>query len=179
MMAEVMPDVAKGNVTMDETCENTRVVNELNIPVLCMGCKDMIVAVSGDGILVSDKESSGYMKPFVEKIGTDVHFAEKSWGTYTVIDEQPGSMTVKISLRKGNMMKYHSHELRDEAWNIISGEGRAIIDGEECAVYVGDVLKIAAGSKHTLIAAKDMSIIEVQVGTEISKSDKRVYPLDS
>jgi mannose-1-phosphate guanylyltransferase len=178
MMAEVMADAAKGNVTMDETCENTQVVNELNIPVLCMGCKDMVVAVSGDGILVSDKERSGYMKPFVEKISTDVHFAEKSWGTYTVIDAQPGSMTVKISLQKGNMMKYHSHELRDEAWNIISGEGRTIVDGMEQAVYAGDVVTMAAGCRHTLIADTDMSVIEVQVGSEISKKDKRIYPLD-
>ena len=26
-----------------------------------MGCKDMIVAASGDGILIADKERSGYM----------------------------------------------------------------------------------------------------------------------
>lgn len=68
MMAEVMADKTKGQVVMDETCENTNVVNELNIPILCMGCKDMIIVASGDGILISDKEQSGYMKPYVEKI---------------------------------------------------------------------------------------------------------------
>ena len=52
MMAEVMADKTKGKVILDETCENTNVVNELNIPILCMGCKDMIVAASGDGILM-------------------------------------------------------------------------------------------------------------------------------
>lgn len=178
MMAEVMSDVTKGNVTMDEACENTQVVNELDIPVLCMGCKDMVIAVSGDGILVSDKERSGYMKPYVEKIGTDVHYAEKSWGTYTVIDMQPGSMTVKIILQSGGRMKYHSHELRDESWNVISGSGRAIIDGMEQIVRAGDVVTMAAGCKHTLIADTDMSIIEVQIGAEISKEDKTVYPLE-
>lgn len=79
MMAEVMADNIKGKVTMDEVCENTQVVNELEIPILCMGCKDMVIAASVDGILVSDKERNGYMKPFVEKIGGDVHYAEKSW----------------------------------------------------------------------------------------------------
>lgn len=67
MMAEVMADKTKGKAILDETCENTNVVNELNIPILCMGCKDMIIAASGDGILISDKERSGYMKPYVEK----------------------------------------------------------------------------------------------------------------
>ena len=65
MMAEVMADKSKGRVVLDEECENTNVVNELNIPILCMGCKDLIVAASGDGILISDKERSGYMKPYV------------------------------------------------------------------------------------------------------------------
>lgn len=178
MMAEVMSDTTKGNVTMDEACENTQVVNELDIPVLCMGCKDMVIAVSGDGILVSDKERSGYMKPYVEKIGTDVYYAEKSWGTYKVIDMQPGSMTVKITLRSGGRMKYHSHELRDESWNVISGSGRTIIDGMERIVCAGDVVAMAAGCKHTLIADTDMSIIEVQIGSEVNKEDKMVYPLE-
>ncbi|HBK5686274.1 TPA: mannose-1-phosphate guanylyltransferase, partial [Enterococcus faecium] len=97
MMAEVMADNIKGKAVMDDTCVNTQIVNELNIPILAMGCKDMVIAASGDGILISDKERSGYMKPYVEKISTEVMFAEKSWGTYTVMDVQEGSMTVKVS----------------------------------------------------------------------------------
>ncbi|WP_316381735.1 sugar phosphate nucleotidyltransferase, partial [Enterococcus faecium] len=70
MMAEVMADNIKGKAVMDDTCVNTQIVNELNIPILAMGCKDMVIAASGDGILISDKERSGYMKPYVEKIST-------------------------------------------------------------------------------------------------------------
>ena len=55
MMAEVMADKTKGDVILDDTCKDTNVVNELNIPILCMGCEDMVVAASGDGILVSKK----------------------------------------------------------------------------------------------------------------------------
>lgn len=86
MMAEVMSENTKGKAVLDETCVNTHVFNELDIPVLCTGCKDLVVAASCDGILVSDKERSGAMKPYVEAINEEVRFAEKSWGTYTVID---------------------------------------------------------------------------------------------
>lgn len=178
MMAEVMADVTKGNVTIDDTCSNTNVVNELDIPILCMGCKDMVIAASCDGILVADKERSGYMKPYVEKISEGVRFAEKSWGTYTVIDDQPKSMTVKVSLHTGNMMKYHSHERRDEVWTVIEGTGRTIVDGMEQVVRPGDVVTIAAGCKHTLIADTDMNVIEVQIGEEISQADKTVFSMD-
>lgn len=174
-MTEVMDGSAKGNVILDDKCRNTHVVNELGIPVLCMGCENMVIAASGDGILVSDKERSGSIKPYVEKIDNDVMFAEKSWGTYTVIDVQKGSMTVKIDLEKGSAMKYHCHELRSEVWTVVSGCGRVIIDDIEKSVSAGDVIEIPRGVKHTVSADTDMCIIEVQIGESISGKDKKVF----
>lgn len=178
MMAEVMADKTKGKAILDETCENTNVVNELNIPILCMGCKDMIVAASGDGILISDKERSGYMKPYVEKIETEAMYAEKSWGTYTVIDVQPGSMTVKISMKAGENMSYHMHNYREEVWTVVSGKGKATVDGMEQVLRTGDVITIAAGCKHTVEAITALDMIEVQLGDEISVADKIKFPME-
>lgn len=177
MMAEVMADQTKGKVVLDEECENTNVVNELNIPILCMGCKDMIVAASGDGILISDKERSGYMKPYVEKIETEAMYVEKSWGTYTVIDVQPGSMTVKVSMKAGEHMTYHMHNYREEVWTVVSGEGKSIVDGMEQMLRAGDVITIAAGCKHTVEAITALDIVEVQIGDEISVTDKIKFDL--
>lgn len=172
MMSEVMADQTKGRAILDETCVNTNVVNELNIPILCMGCKDMIVAASGDGILVSDKERSGFMKPYVERIETEAMYAEKSWGSYTVIDVQPGSMTVKLSMKAGEHMSYHFHNHREEVWTVVSGKGKATVDGMEQVLRTGDVITIAAGCKHTVEALTALDIVEVQLGEEISVSDK-------
>jgi mannose-1-phosphate guanylyltransferase len=142
-----------------------------------MGCKDMIIAASGDGILISDKERSGYMKPYVESIETDVKFAEKSWGNYTVIDVQKGSMTVKISMKAGEHMSYHMHNNREEVWTVVSGKGKAIVDRMEQILCAGDVITIAAGCKHTVEAITSLDMIEVQIGEEISASDKIKVPL--
>lgn len=178
MMAEVMADAHKGKVMLDELCENTQVVNELDIPIICMGCKNMIVAVSEDGILISDKQRSDFVKPYVEKLETDPMYVEKSWGTYTVMAVQPGSMTVKVSMQAGESMSYHSHDYRQEVWTVISGTGRAYIDGAEQTLSCGDVLTISKGSKHMITADTDMDIIEVQLGETISSEDKRKYLLD-
>lgn len=178
MMAEVMADATKGKVILDETCENTNVVNELNIPILCMGCRDLIVAASGDGILISDKERSAYMKPYVEKIETEAMYAEKSWGTYTVIDVQPGSMTVKVSMKAGEHMSYHMHNYREEVWTVVSGKGKAVVDGMEQILRTGDVITIAAGCKHMVEAITALDIVEVQLGDEISVSDKIKFDLE-
>ena len=142
-----------------------------------MGCKNMVIAASGDGILVADKERSGYMKPYVEMVSSDAMFVEKSWGTYTVIDVQPGSMTVKISMLPGQQMSYHSHDYRDEVWTVVSGRGKAVVDGMEQIVRAGDVLTIAAGCRHTILAETNLDMIEVQMGESISVEDKKKYEM--
>lgn len=175
MMSEVMADQTKGNVTLDETCVNVHVVNELDIPILVMGCEDMVVAASCDGILVSDKERSGAMKPYVEQIAESVRYVEKSWGIYNVIDVQPGSMTIKNTMHAGTTMSYHSHERKDEVWTVVSGTGKSIVDGIEQIVRPGDVITIAAGCKHMIIAETDLCLIEVQIGDELTSKDKTIF----
>lgn len=76
-VSEVMSDAVKGNVLLDNTCENTQVINELDIPLLGMGCKNMVIVVTQDGILVANKESSGHIKSYVEKINTTSRRVEK------------------------------------------------------------------------------------------------------
>lgn len=172
MMAEVMADKTKGDVILDDTCKDTNVVNELNIPIICMGCEDMVVAASEDGILVSTKERSGYMKPYVEKIDNPSMFAEKSWGTFTVIDNQENSKTIKIEMKPNAEMSYHSHSYRSEIWNIVSGTGKVCINGESKIIKAGDVVQIPIDARHSIKANEKMEIIEIQLGDTIESGDK-------
>ena len=167
-----------GNATLNETCENVHVINELDVPILCMGLKDTVVSASPEGILVSNKEQSSYIKPFVDKMEQPVMFAEKSWGSFRVLDVEEESLTIKVTLNPGHRMNYHRHERRDETWTIISGKGRAIIDGTERFVQAGDVITMPAGCRHTIIADTELKIMEVQLGREISVHDKQKYELE-
>lgn len=176
-LTEAMEESVVGEAQLNDTCENVHVINELNVPVLCMGLKNMVVSASPEGILVSDKEQSSYIKPFVDKLDGQVMFAEKSWGSFRVLDVEKGSMTIKVTLNPGNKMNYHSHERRDEIWNIISGEGVVIVDGMEQLVSQGDVITMEAGCRHTIIATTELKLIEVQIGEEISVYDKHKYQL--
>lgn len=177
-LTEAMEDNCIGKVTLNDSCDNVHVINELDIPILCMGLKDVVVASSPDGILVSDKEQSSYIKPYVDVFDQEIMFAEKSWGSYQVIDVEDESMTIKVTLNPGNRMNYHSHRLRDEVWTIISGKGRTIVDGMEQPVEPGDVVTMQAGVRHTIIADTELQIIEVQLGKEIHADDKQKFPLD-
>lgn len=177
-LTEAMDEKVFGKGILNDTCENTHIINELNVPVLCMGLKDTIVAASSEGILVTNKEQSSYIKPYVEKITGQVMFADKSWGSYKVIDIQEESMTVLVTLKSGHRMHYHSHDYRDEIWTVISGNGKTIVDGMEQIVKPGDVITIEAGCRHTIIAETELKVVEVQIGKEISVNDKHKFILE-
>ncbi len=176
-LTEAMEEPSIGEVMLNESCENVHVVNELDVPVLCMGLKNMVVSASAEGILVSDKEQSSYIKPFVDKISQQIMFAEKSWGSFRVLDVEEESMTIKVILNPGHKMNYHSHEHRNEIWNVIAGNGKAILDGREQTVKPGDVLYMPAGCRHTIIADTELKVIESQLGRDITVQDKIKYPL--
>lgn len=177
-LTEAMDNNSVGEALFNETCENVHVVNELDVPIICMGLKDVVVSASPEGILVSDKEQSSYIKPLVNTLEQRIMFAEKSWGSFRVLDMEEDSVTIKVTLHPGHRMNYHSHERRDEVWTVISGEGRTIVDGMEQRVKAGDVVTMAAGCRHTIIADTELQVIEVQLGKEISVHDKRKYELE-
>lgn len=177
-LTEAMADASIGKAILNENCDNVHVLNELDVPVLCMGLKDVVVSASAEGILVSDKEESSRIKPYVDAIDQQIMFAEKSWGSFRVLDVEEESLTIKVTLQPGHGMNYHSHNRRDEVWTVISGTGRTIVDGVERPVRAGDVIKMQAGSRHTIFAETELKVIEVQLGKEISVQDKQKYPLE-
>lgn len=177
-LTEAMDENCVGPSILNDTCENVHVINELDMPILCMGLKDVVVSASPEGILVSDKEQSSYIKPFVDAIDQQIMFAEKSWGSFRVLDVEEESLTIKVTLNPGHRMNYHSHERRDEMWTIISGRGRTIVDGMEQPVQAGDVITMQAGCRHTVIADTELKIMEVQLGKDISVHDKQKHELE-
>lgn len=177
-LTEAMEENSVGDAIMNETCENVHVINELNVPVLAMGLHDVVISASPEGILVSDKEQSSYIKPFVDRLDQQVMFAEKSWGSFRVMDVEEESLTIKVTLKAGHRMNYHSHRNRDEVWVVTSGAGRTIVDGMEQEVKEGDVITMQAGCRHTIIAESELKLVEVQLGREISVHDKQKYELE-
>lgn len=177
-LTEAMVDAVVGNGVLNETCSGVSIVNEMDIPVLAMGLHDVVISASPEGVLVSDKEQSSYIKPFVDTFEQQIMFAEKSWGSFKVIDVETESLTIKVTLNAGHRMNYHSHKNRDEVWVVISGQGKAIVDGREKTICVGDVITMQAGCRHTVIAETELKLIEVQLGEDINVFDKQKFELE-
>ena len=176
-LTEAMGEAVVGKGILADTCSGVHIVNETDIPVLAMGLKDVVISASADGILVCDKQQSSYIKPYVDGIEQQVMVADKSWGSYRVMNVESGSMTIKVTLKPGHSMNYHSHQERDEVWVVISGVGETIVDGERRDVVPGDVILLKANQRHTVRAITELKLIEVQLGRDITVSDKQKYPM--
>ena len=177
-LTESIPEKVMGKGIMNDECENVHIINELNVPILAMGLSDVVITASPEGILVSDKHQSSYIKPYVDQIEGQVMFAEKSWGSFRVLNVEAESMTILVTLNPGHSMNYHSHELRDEVWVVVEGKGTTVVDGMRQNISVGDVITMQAGCRHTVIADTMLKLVEVQLGKEISVYDKRKFELE-
>ncbi len=177
-LTEEMHEQNIGHSRQVEDCVNTHVINELSIPILVMGAKDMVVAASPDGILVSDKHKSSYIKPYVQQMEARPMYEERKWGEYKVLDynqygDSMKSLTKHLTISAGKNISYQKHFQRDEIWTIVDGEGDLLVDDVIRHVKRGDVAYIRKGQKHALKASEDMDLqfIEVQIGPELIEDD--------
>lgn len=166
--------IGKGVISGDS--KNVHLINELDIPVTVLGAKNLIVAVSPDGILVSDKDASPRIKELVGEFDNRPMYEERRWGWYRVLDytkfeEGKEVLTKRIGVSAGKNLSYQLHDFRDEVWTIIKGNGEFILNDELIFVKPGDVLKIQSGDKHAIRAITDLEIIEVQTGTQLIEED--------
>lgn len=174
-LTDELPEHAFGNV-ITEACDNTYVVNELEVPVVCIGAKDLVVAASHDGILVSQRSLSENLKHLVDGIGRIPMYEERRWGEYKVIDyvEYPDgffALTKQLTIRPGCSISYRRRTNRDQTWTFINGEGEIVIEGERKSIGRGDVVSIPRGTLHTVRANTPLTLIEVQQGSNLVEDD--------
>ena len=164
-----------GNVHED-SMEDCYVINELELPVVCIGAKGLVIAASPDGILVSDRKQSENLKHLVDGIGKRPMYEERRWGEYKVIDfiEFPdgfSALTKQLTLRPGCSISYQRHNCREEIWTFINGEGEIVLEGNCKPVKRGDVINIPKGKLHALRAITPLTFIEVQQGSNLVEED--------
>lgn len=173
MLTEVMADSISGNAVA-AGCENTHVVNELSIPLIALGVRDVLIAATPDGILVSDKEASSKLKDYV--VSARPMYEQRSWGEYRVLDEKihedgKSSLVKELTIGAGKHISYQRHKLRTEIWTFTEGIGELILDGETKRVSRGDVVVIRPGTKHAIRGITQIRIIETQIGEKLTEED--------
>ncbi len=75
---------------------HTIIVNELSVPVVALGTRNLVVAANADGILVSDLSMSTQLKPIVDTFKESPRYLVHPWGTSIVIDRKSGSKGYEV-----------------------------------------------------------------------------------
>lgn len=168
-LTEEMRENSIGDVTWDDTCENSHAINVLGIPMVVMGAKNMVIAASHDGILVADKHQSSYIKDCLGQLDDVSKYEERRWGTVKTIDndedEGIASVTKRVKIVAGKETPYHKHLKHTETITVLSGMGKLIVEGVEVDLMAGSTISIAAGKAHAIKAlGTDLRCIEVCIG---------------
>ncbi len=179
-LTEEMQEESIGDVVMGEACINTHVINELSIPVVALGTQNLVIAVGQDGILVSDKHKSSYIKPYVENIDNRPMYEERRWGEYKVYDysqyaDGTKSLTKHVTINAGCAQDYHVHRYKDEVITVANGEGELVVDGCLIKLSRGDSISIRRGQKHAIRAFQDLQLISVQISEDNTENDTEVF----
>ncbi len=58
----------------------------------------------------------------------------------------------------GSVPFIHSHKNNEEIYTILSGKGKAVIDGETVELTTGDWIRISPAAKRQFFAAQDVGI---------------------
>lgn len=175
-LCEHVTEPVMGNVAISETTENTHVINELDIPAVVIGVKDAVVVATHDGILVSDKHESSYLKNYLGDNVLRPMVEKRQWGNYYVLEhseQEDGTqaITKKLLVKAGKNISYQYHEYRSEVWTVIEGSGLFVKNDRVYPAKPGSVFKINVGDKHAMRGATDLTMIEVQIGTNLIEDD--------
>jgi len=167
-LTEEMSNKRIGNGILSDDCVNTHLINETDIPVTVIGVSDVVVAVSPDGVLVTDKAASTRIKEFINYDRVPM-FEERQWGWLRILDDQTYDdgrcvSTKRVGIKKGKNLSYRLHLNREEVWTIVRGNGEFVQNGNYMRVNEGNVLHIPVKSLHSIRAVTDLEVIVVQTG---------------
>lgn len=99
---------------------------------MCIGTRNLVIAASNDGILISDKDKSENIKTYADCLQHRPMFEERRWGEYKVVDTAElsdgyKSLTKQLKIKSGKSISYQVHRHRDEVWTFIDGEGELVL----------------------------------------------------
>ncbi len=163
-LSDVLKTNTIGNVITDDSSVGSTIINELGIPLMCVGCRDMVIVASEDGILVSDKAKSSSIKTFVDKLPSNI---KKE--SLTLVSKDNLSSVYRLKLNKGESAGI-SLEAGSIIINTVDGAGYVL----DNSLVVGESVKLNEG-KYIIDASSNLEAVIIVLGSaelNLEKGDK-------
>jgi len=156
--------IGKHIITSDSST-NTHVLNMLDLPIIVQDISDAVVVASHDGILVSSKHGSSFLKPLAEQMDFSPMYEQRSWGDYRVLENnQSGksfSVVKRLRIEQGKSITPDYADKQSVAWVVTSGKGILTINGVDSVLSSGSTLEIDTNAEVIFLAATEMQLIEI------------------
>ena len=98
---------------------------------------------------------------------------ERPWGRYDILKNYPGCKVKEIKVNSNSCLSYQRHNYRSELWFVVSGHGRAIVNGRIYDLVPQGYVEVEQGHWHQLIngSSEPLHIIEIQFGEKCEEAD--------
>lgn len=98
---------------------------------------------------------------------------KRPWGSFHVLEEQPGFKVKRIAVNPSGRLSLQSHKHRSEHWTVVNGTATVTVDAAVLTLTRGKSIDIPLGAKHRLenFGAELLEIIEVQFGDYLGEDD--------
>jgi len=140
-----------------------------NIPEMIFDDVEFAFGVGGDN---KANSSSWILKEWSQPT------VQRKWGTYKVLDTQPGWAVKELSFEEGKSLSDQRHFERSEHWHVVSGKIHMILEyetGEKAwrSYSAGESIDIPKRTWHkaTNVGSGDAKIIEVWLGNNLTEDD--------
>jgi mannose-6-phosphate isomerase-like protein (cupin superfamily) len=97
----------------------------------------------------------------------------RPWGSFHVIEEQPGFKVKRIVVKQGGRLSLQSHKHRSEHWTVVEGTATITVNERIIEMTRGESIDIPLHAKHRLenLHKGEVTIIEVQFGDYLGEDD--------
>lgn len=180
---EALPKDKNGNTDCDNAIhigsKNNLIIGS-NRLISTIDVEDLMIVDTSDAIVISKKGSTQKVKELVAEVKkrntemTNVHTtAHRPWGTYTILEENPGYKVKQITVRPGAKLSLQYHHHRSEHWIVVSGVATVTINDKTFDLKQNESTYIPKEATHRMAnnQKEDLIMIEAQVGTYLGEDD--------
>lgn len=171
-------NIFKGDV-VSLNAQNSIAIS-FNKNVSLLGVENLIVIVTADCVLVTNKNDVQSIKELVKKLGKDhQHLLNehnrviRPWGWFETLEERDSFKVKRIQINPGKSISLQRHQKRSEHWIVVQGKATVQKDNEEFELNQNESTYIHKTQVHRLSNNSNeiLQIIEVQSGEYLGEDD--------
>lgn len=165
-----------GNVVVQDTRDSYALASKGQVALL--GVDNLVVATSGDAVLVAARDKIDGLKDIVSEIeenrpDTNLRPVVKPWGYYQVIEEGQGYQVKRLVVEPDARISLQKHACRAEHWVVVSGVAEITLGTDTRQLNENQSIFIPLGEVHRLANPGNelLTVIEVQYGDYLGEDD--------